>query len=63
MDLQLRQKYNINLVLIKRAENAEKTKEQDGKIINVPMPGTVIYQDDILMVVGSDPDLAKLPQQ
>jgi len=63
MDLQLRQKYNVNLVLIKRAENAEKTKEQDGKIINVPMPGTVIYQDDILMVVGSDPDLAKLPQQ
>ena len=63
MDLQLRQKYNVNLVLIKRAENSEKTKEQDGKIINVPMPGTVIYQDDILMVVGSDPDLAKLPQQ
>jgi len=63
MDLQLRQKYSVNLVLIKRAENAEKTKEQDGKIINVPMPGTVIYQDDILMVVGSDPDLAKLPQQ
>ena len=63
MDLQLRQKFNINLVLIKRAENAERTKEQDGKIINVPMPGTVIYQDDILMVVGSDPDLAKLPQQ
>ena len=63
MDLQLRQKYNVNLVLIKRAENAEKTKEQDGKIINVPMPGTVIYQEDILMVVGSDPDLAKLPQQ
>ena len=63
MDLQLRQKYNVNLVLIKRAENAEKTKEQDGKIINVPMPGTVIYQDDILMVVGSDIDLAKLPQQ
>jgi trk system potassium uptake protein TrkA len=63
MDLQLRQKYNVNLVLIKRAENSAKTKEQNGKIINVPMPGTIIYQDDILMVVGSDPDLAKLPQQ
>ena len=63
MDLQLRQKYNVNLVLIKRAENSERSKEQDGKIINVPMPGTIIYQDDILMVVGSDPDLAKLPQQ
>ena len=63
MDLQLRQKYNVNLVLIKRAENSEKTKEQDGKIINVPMPGTVIYEGDILMVAGSDVDLAKLPQQ
>ena len=63
MDLQLRQKYNVNLVLIKRAEKSERMKEQNGKIINVPMPGTIIYQDDILMVVGSDPDLAKLPQQ
>ena len=63
MDIQLRQKYNVNLVLIKRAENPKKTKEQDGNIINVPMPGTVIYEDDILMVVGSDPDLAKLPQE
>jgi trk system potassium uptake protein TrkA len=62
MDLQLRQKYNVNLVLIKRAENSEKTKEQDGKIINVPMPGTVIYEGDIMMVAGSDVDLAKLPQ-
>jgi trk system potassium uptake protein TrkA len=62
MDLQLRQKYNVNLVLIKRAENDERVKEQDGKIINVPMPSTVIYQDDILMIVGSDPDLAKLPR-
>jgi trk system potassium uptake protein len=63
MDLQLRQKYNVNLVLIKRAENDERVKEHDDKLINVPMPGTIIYKDDILMVVGSDPDLAKLPQQ
>jgi len=27
------------------------------------MPGTVIYKDDILMVAGSDEDLAKLPQE
>ena len=63
MDLQLRQKYNVNLVLIKRGENARKIKGEKGKIINVPMPSTVIYQDDILMVVGSDVDLAKLPQE
>ena len=63
MDLQLRQKYNVNLVLVKWGENARKIKGEKGKIINVPMPSTVIYQDDILMVVGSDVDLAKLPQE
>ena len=63
MDLQLRQKYNVNLVIIKRGENARKVKGEKGKIINVPMPSTVIYQDDILMVAGSDVDLAKLPQE
>jgi trk system potassium uptake protein TrkA len=63
MDLQLRQKYSVNLVLIKRGEHATRTKDQKGKIINVPMPSTVIYQDDILMIAGSDADLAKLPQE
>ncbi len=63
MDLQLRQKYNVNLVLIRRGENAQQIKGEKGKIINVPMPSTVIYEDDILMVAGSDADLAKLPQE
>jgi trk system potassium uptake protein TrkA len=63
MDLQLRQKYSVNLVLIKRGEHAAKVKDQKGKIINVPMPSTEIYQDDILMIAGSDADLAKLPQE
>ena len=63
MDLQLRQKHNVNLVLIKRGENSKQTKAEKGKIINVPMPSTVVYQGDILMVAGSDADLAKLPQE
>jgi len=63
MDLQLRQKYNVNLVLIKRGENSMQTKAEKGKIINVPMPSTVVYEGDILMVAGSDVDLAKLPQE
>ena len=63
MDLQLRQKHNVNLVLIKRGENSKQTKAEKGKIINVPMPSTVVYQGDILMVAGSDVDLAKLPQE
>ncbi|MHC4425118.1 MAG: potassium channel family protein [Planctomycetota bacterium] len=63
MDLQLRQKYNVNLILIKRGEHRKETKAEKGKIINVPMPSTVVYQDDILMVAGSDADLAKLPHE
>jgi trk system potassium uptake protein TrkA len=63
MDLQLRQKYNVNLVLIKRSDEARAKKNEKGHIINVPMPGTVVYQDDILMVAGSDADLATLPQE
>ena len=59
MDLQLRQKYNINLVAIKRNEPQSGSKD----IINVPMPSTVIYADDTLMIAGSDLDLAKLPQE
>lgn len=66
MDLQLRQKYSVNLVAVKRGEQSRSKKsdksEKEG-IINVPMPNTVIYQDDILMVAGSDADLAKLPQE
>jgi trk system potassium uptake protein TrkA len=61
MDLQLRQKYNVNLVAIKRA-NPDLEEKDDG-IINVPMPNTVIYADDILMVAGSDLDLAKMPRE
>jgi trk system potassium uptake protein len=62
MDLQLRQKYNVNLVAIKRADTNVEEKNDDG-IINVPMPSTVIYAEDILMVAGSDLDLAKMPRE
>ncbi|MBL7106108.1 MAG: TrkA family potassium uptake protein [Phycisphaerae bacterium] len=65
MDMQLRQKYNVNLVAIKRSEDSKAKKSEKGDkggIINVPMPNTVIYEGDILMVAGSDVNLAKLPQ-
>jgi len=63
MDLQLRQKYGVNLVAIKRDEHGSKKKSENAKIINVPMPSTVVHENDILMVAGSDADLAKLPQE
>ncbi len=63
MDLQLRQKYSVNLVAIKRGENSKAKKSEKAGLITVPLPNTVIYADDILMVAGSDADLAKLPQE
>jgi trk system potassium uptake protein TrkA len=63
MDLQLRQKFKVNLVAIKRDEHSNKKKADSAKIINVPMPSTVVHENDILMVAGSDADLAKLPQE
>ena len=63
MELQLRQKYNVNLVAIKRGEHSKIKKQERGQIINVPMPNTMIYQEDILMIAGSDTDMAKLPQE
>jgi trk system potassium uptake protein TrkA len=62
-DLQLRQKYNVNLVAIKRGEHSKARKIEKGDIINVPMPDTIIYKGDILVIAGSDADLAKLPQE
>lgn len=63
MDLQLRQKYKVNLVIIKRSDEARARKDEKESIINIPMPDTVVYADDILMIAGSDADLAKLPQE
>ncbi|HIJ71876.1 MAG TPA: TrkA family potassium uptake protein [Planctomycetes bacterium] len=63
MDLQLRQKYNVNLVAIKRGPDSKDKKTKAETIINVPMPNTVIYAGDTLMVAGSDADLEKLPQE
>ncbi len=63
MDLQLRQKYGVNLVLITRGEHSKIDKNEKGAIINVPRPDTEIFEDDILMIVGSDADLIKLPQE
>lgn len=61
MDLQLRQKYNVNLVAIKRGE--ENIREDEERVINVPMPETIVYAEDILMIAGSDVDLSRLPQE
>ena len=63
MDLQLGQKKRGNLGIVKRCDEAKARKNEDDSIIYIPMPDTVIYAEDILMVAGSDADLARLPQE
>ncbi len=62
MDLQLRKKHHVNLVMIRRGERGEPRKKEKSSTVNVPLPSTIIYEDDILMLAGSDADLAQFPQ-
>lgn len=62
LDLQLRQRFGVNLVSIKRGDNVE-DKRQKGEIINVPFPETIIYAGDTLMITGSDENLSALPEK
>lgn len=62
MELELRQKYNVNLIAITRAAVGEETKASKDTI-NVPTADTIIYEGDTLMVAGSEKDLATLPQE
>lgn len=60
-DLDLRRRYNINLITIKRQEIVPK----DGKeiveyhIIGVPQNDTVIQEKDTLLLMGIDRDISK----
>ena len=61
----LRQKYEVNLVAIKRQES----KDEDGltttseRLVAVPAPTDVIQPDDLLVLVGSDRALSRLPSE
>lgn len=64
LNLQLRKKYRVNLIGIRSGgEGAETEKKVKRRIINVPQPDTIIKQGDLLWLVGSDEDLASLPDK
>jgi trk system potassium uptake protein TrkA len=63
-DLQLRKKYGVNLIGLRKAEKeTDDKKKPTRQIINVPMPETIIHEGDLLWLVGSDDDLAHLPDK
>lgn len=57
--LDLRKKYNINVVSIKRVQIAvdDFGNPVDHEIVNFPSPTTVLQKDDILVLVGSESDI------
>ena len=61
LGLNLRKKYHVNLIGLRRAAAVDEAEKPSRQIINVPVPETVINEGDLLWVVGSDEDLAALP--
>jgi len=59
--INLRDKYNLNLVTIKREYEVKKDSEItfDQHIIGVPQPETVIYETDTIVVFGTTRDIEK----
>lgn len=63
-ELDIRTKYNVNLITIKKItkilNKTTKQEEIKERIIGVPGPGTVIEAGDILIIFGREKDIAKL---
>lgn len=60
--LDLRRKYRVNLIGLRRAPTEEEIKRKgSGEVISVPLPDTMIEPGDVLWLVGSDADLSALP--
>jgi trk system potassium uptake protein len=60
-DLDLRRRYNINLITIKRQEVVKKddTEIIEHHIIGVPQSDTYIQEKDTLLLMGIDRDISK----
>lgn len=59
-DISLRQKYDVNLVAIKRRKNAGTEDAQE--VISVPRPDDPILAGDLLMILGTHDAIAGLPR-
>ena len=62
--LQLRRKYKVNVITLRRCEDTgAKGDQMSGEIINVPQPDTVVQKGDLLWLVGADADFGSLPEK
>lgn len=64
-ELDLRRKYNVTIVAIKRKVEAASETGADSyeeRVVDVPQPRSRVGADDTLIVAGFDADLEKLPR-
>jgi trk system potassium uptake protein TrkA len=54
-------KYKVLVVAIRRESTEDESKRSSKPVITVPGPDTVIYPDDVLLVIGSDEALKAFP--
>ncbi len=61
---ELRSRYGVNLIAIKRPTTAgPDVEEVEYQVISVPRPDEQILADDVLVLIGSDEALAQLPKE
>jgi len=63
-EIDLRRKYEVNLVAIKRtvkARDAQGDETIEQQVMDLPVAHTVIREGDVLVLVGSTESLSKLP--
>ncbi len=60
-EIDLRRRYNLNLITIKRLFDESRDGEavQVEHIIGVPRPDTILYETDILIILGKSKDVDK----
>lgn len=61
-DVGLRERYNLNLITIKRRYEEQNQSNEPmiiEHIIGVPSPGTVIYEGDVLIIMGKREDIKR----
>ena len=64
-DLNLRVKYGVNLVAIRRTSRSKGKNglEETRESLAVPQPDEIIQSDDTLLLIGANENLSRLPKE
>lgn len=59
----LRAEYDVNLIILKRMLEGGREGTSNDSMIRVPRPDDVIQSNDVLVLVGANESLARLPKE